>query len=362
MKRARFKIFTLILTIVFTAVFFASCSRNEDIVDVTIERGKFEKRIDYDDVDFKEFATIDGEPHGYMAIDSTIAKGDDQMAAVLHLMRVAEHNYSRAKNLARISIGGGEAQADKLTGKMEVRSLMIREGDKSYYQTVGRVYEGTPQSALGAAQILLDQGKRTYTINIDSDNEVTYKQEPKNKGTPTMTEVFPYASCDFNKGTLKTIPKGVVDPDEVDTTLKYKGEMINFNIYEDGAIKTEGLSVVYDGAKKLYTVEFELDLSDQDKRNLYTEKPRAGLRKSAGSDDLEYLKYKVKMELWDNGLLKTYSTEESWEATLIITSFLKPYGASDSKNTDYFSWDDDDCEIEEYVEEGIINLDWVPCN
>jgi len=353
MKRA-LKTFTMSLIIMFTMM-LASCHCNESVENVTVKYGKFEQRVDIDDVDFIEID--DGNPEtpvGYMAINTAIAQGSDQVQAVLHLMEVAEHNYYTAINCARISLGGGSALAAGLTGKMEVRSLYVREGDVSYSQTIGRVYEGDPQSLLGAAQLILDQGKRTYTINRNKANQIIYRQEPKNKGNPTMKTSFPYAECDFNKAKeIKIIDANSVDED--DFSLKYKGELTNFKI-NASTLKADSCSIVYNEDDELYTVVYEIDITNEDA----VERPRASLRKSSSSSNLEYLKYKVTMELWDNGLIKTYSTEEEWAGTLKLG--LSFEGASESKNTDYYSWDDDDCEIEEYVEDGIIDLDWVPNN
>lgn len=343
---------TIIAIIVVLSTFlYAACAKNEGVKEVNeIGRGNFAQRVDADDLSFD-----------VIPIDSTIAKGADQLAAVIYLMGIAESNYFNADYLAKVSLGGGSAIAAGLTGKMTVRSLSIREGDTSYSQSIGRVYEGDPQGLLGAAQMLLDQGKRTYTINCgDEDEEVSYRQEPKNKGNPAMTDTFPFATCNFAAADLETIDKEHPD-EENDFHLKYNGELTNFVISTD-SILPESYSVVFDDEKGCYTVIFEIDVRTQDSRNAYTDRPRASLRKSATSSDLEFKKYKVTMEMWDNGLIKTYSTEEEWEATLELTSFIKPNGASESKSTDYYSYDEDDCEIEDYVEEGFISLDWIPNN
>jgi hypothetical protein len=128
-------------------------------------------------------------------------------------------------------------------------------------------------------------------------------------------------------------------------------------ISEDSLLK-DSYTVVYNEDDDIYTVSFEIDVTTQDARDAYTERPRASLRKASTSNDLEYLKYKITIELWDNGTLKTFTTEEQWEATLILTSFAKPHGASQSESTDYFSWDKEDCLIDEYVKEGILSIDW----
>ena len=348
MKRTLIKTLTLLLIVVFGTMIFASCADNEDVGDVEIDRGKFARRIDADDLSFN-----------VMSINSAIAQGDDELGAILHLMEVAEHNYLNADYLARISLGGGKADAAGLKGKMAGRSFYLREYDKEYSQTIGRVYEGEPQQLLGAAQKLLDQAKRSYTINRgDLNNEVTYIQEPKSSGLPTMLEEFPYASCDYSKAKLKIINKDNRE-DEESFHLKHKGELTNFVISRE-SIVGDTYSISYNKSAKLYTAVFEIDLSTEEARNAFTERPRASLRKTAGSDDLEYIKYKVILELWDNGLIRTISTEESWEATLNLTSFAKPSGSSQSTNVDYYSWDDDDAEIEEYVKDGYICLEWIP--
>jgi hypothetical protein len=356
MKKSLLRTLTLALLVVVCVTMLAACPGNEVVVPVTLERGNFEQRMEIDDLEFKT-TEVDGLPSGYMAIDSDIAQGTDQLEAVLHLMAVAENNYYTADYLARYSDGGGSASAGPMMGKMTVRSLSIREADKSYYQTVGRIYEGDPEFLLGAAQLLLDQGKRTYTLNLGTPDEVTYRQEPKNKGNPAMTETFPFATCNFSKGKLETIDAEHPD-EENDFSLKYPGELTNFVISEESLLE-DSYSVVYDEEYGYYTVSFAVDTSlDDNGIELYGERPQASLRKSAGSDDLYHVYYRATFVIFDNGLLKTFQSEESWDATINIGGGI--HGASSSLNTDYYSWDPDDCEIEDYVEEGIIALDWVP--
>jgi hypothetical protein len=354
MRKSIAKILTSLLLMVFSAIFVYGCAKNENLENVNIDRGKFAKEIDEDDVEFVNINTKDGGPTGYMEIDEDTAQGSDTMAALLHLFTVAEHNYYRAKHVARISLGEGSASAeDILSGKMAVRSFMVRDGDRVYSQTVGRVYEGT-EALLSAARMVLDQGKRTLTVNFRTDNEITYKQEPKNSGDPDIqVEDFPYARCNFNKDKVKTIDKNT--PDEDDFSLKYKGELTNFKI-DSSTIVDGSYSVEYMDDDDIYKIVFEVDVAN-DKA---VERPRASLRKSANSDDLQYKKYKVIMELWDNGLIRTYKTEESWEGTLKLIGNKGLNGKSESTNVDYYSWDRDDANIDEYVKEGILSIDWIP--
>lgn len=349
----------LALIIVVCTVMLTACPGNEVVAPVTLDRGNFETKMDIDDLEFTT-TTVEGRPSGHMNIDTGIAQGADSVAAVLHLMDVAEHNYYTAKYLAKYSDGGGSATAVGMEGKMTVRSLSIREDDTSYYQTAGRVYEGDPQSLLGFAQALLDQGKRTYTINCGTDEEVTYKQEPKGKGKPAMTDSFPYATCDFSKGKIETFD--AANPDvENDFSLKYPGELTNYVVSADSLL-ADSYSVVYDEEFGIYTVSFAINTAAMDGEGfeLYGKQPQKSLRKSAGSEDLIHLYYRVSFEMFDNGLIKTYKSEESWDATLILAKGINAHGSSTSLSVDYFSWDPDDCEIDDYVEEGLISIDWIP--
>lgn len=352
MKKLIFKTLSIMIVAVFITVFFASCAKNEEVNDALVNRGNFATYIDASEVSF----TV-------TPVDPTIAQGSDELAAIIHLMTVADANYVNADYLARISLGGGSAStgagSTTMTGTMSVRSFNIREPGKTYDQSIGRVYEGDPQSLLPAAQALLNQGKRTLVMHRGEDNEIKYTQEPKNKGNPQMIDDFPYATLDFNKANVTSKLKSEEEPHDPDNPkyLKHPGELTNFVITAD-SILPESYSVEYDSDKKLYTAIFEIDLSDQAKRDAYTNIPRKDLRKDATSDDLEYQKYKVILKMWDNGLIQTYSTEEEWAATLKI-SFATLNGSSQSTNVVYYSWDRDDCKIDDYVEEGVIAIDWI---
>lgn len=331
MRKTRSLLLMLVLS--FILIFTTSCDPVV-VVPVDIDHGNYEKR--FDDVGFN-----------VMGIDATIAKGEDKIAAMEHLLLVAETNWDNADHVAKISSGSGEAYTGGMGGKMTVRSLYLRNNDSFYYQTAGRITEAEPAAGLSAAQAMLDQGRREYS----PDMVTFYQQEPGSKGTPTMTETFPYFTCDYTKKALQTFDE---EGWKQERNVKDKiGEFTSF-IFNGDTVKHDSVEVTYNETFKYYTLYFELNLEDETARDLATEFPRATLRKIANSNNIEYSLYKFTMEIWDNGLIRSIATEESWSGQISVW-IMTLNGSSASTNKDYFSWDPDDSSYEN----NNIDLSWI---
>jgi hypothetical protein len=333
------KFIALAVIVMLLAVgFLAGCKSEEEPPDINIE-GIGSYLTKFDDVSFDN-----------MPINASIVQGSDKVAAFMHIMEVATTNWERADYVAKISSGGGEAYTAGMGGKMKVRSRYIRNNDTFYYEIAGRIYEANPPAALDAAQGMLNQGRREYS----PDMETFYQQEPGNKGDPMMKEEFPFYSCDYSKGDLETFNK---EQWKEEKQVKEKiGEFTSF-VFNGDTVKD--IEIDYDDDEEYYTLKFALNLEDEEAREIATEFPRASLRKIADPKDeipedkkIQYKKYEYTMQIYDNGLIRTISTEESWEGLLKVWIF-ELEGSSQSKNTDYYSWDPEDCSLED------IDFDWI---
>ena len=300
----------------------------------TPERGEFDYRNynrRYDNVSF----TV-------TPIDAEIAGGND-VAAVLHLLSVANSNVIAANYLASASTGDGSAGSSLLdmNGTLEFGDIYIRDNGAFYSQSVARITEATsssPIDLLGFAQALLDQADRKYS----ADGETFYVQKVKGmSGESRMILDYPYGSAEFSEGAVEQFTLEQYKEEEY--VKEYYNELSNFVFAEDTILPDNVVITYVDG---LYTCNFEVNLVDIAARDKATEFSRANMREASDSDDLQYVLYKVTIEIYDNGLIKKYTKEESWEATLNLPLGLSPHGSSHSITSVFYSWDPDDCSFE----------------
>jgi len=326
------KILVLALVIMVLVTFVYGCDKEappEDVGDINY--GNYDKL--FDDVDFQ-----------VIAINEEIAQGTDKVAAFEHILEVAETNSKNATCYAKVSQGGGEAYTGGVGGSMNARSRYIKNDGGFYYEIAGHIYASEPAAALPFAQDMLDQGRREYS----RDMTTFYQQEPGGKGSPTMKTEFPYYTMSYPTDT--EIESFDVEGWKEERNIREIGEFTSFVFAED---TVKDIEVTYDEENEMYTLSFALNLEDETARNKATEFPRASLRKIAKSDDIEYSVYKYTMKIWENGLIRSISTEESWSGTISVW-ILTLEGSSTSTNIDYYSWDPEDCSLDD------IDLSWVP--
>lgn len=317
-------IIVIFVLMTFIMVMFVGCDNAIVIAPVELDYGNFEKR--YDDVDFD-----------LVSFDTAIINGADKVAALEHMLNVAITNYDNADHVAKIAMGSGEAFTGGMGGKMTVRSIYMRNDVSYYYQIAGLITEASPSEGLSAAQIMLNQERREYT----ADGVTFYQQEPtNNKGKPAMITDYPYMTCDYSKGTLQNFD---LEAFKVERNIKEDvGEFTSF-VFNGDTISEDTIEITFDEEFGIYTLKYSLNLADETARNTATEFPRTALREISNSDNIEYKKYDVTMEIWDSGLIRSYATDESWEGSITVW-VIHLDGSSTSYNKDYYSWDPDDCD------------------
>ena len=320
------RIIIIAIVIVFTASILSSCKP----ADEDIDRGAFEYRnygIRYDDVGFER-----------TPIDMEIAQGEDDIEAILHILDVIEANLIAADYLASASVGGGSASSSMfdMRGSLDFADIYCRDNGAFYSQSIARVTEASSSvsdSILGAAQAM-GQADRKYS----ADGETFYVQKVKgNKANAKMIRDYPFGTSTFNKGDLEKLSLSKYKEKEY-IRSDYR-ELTNFVINRD-TIKADTAEISYE--EGMFTLYFEIDLENKEARDTATEYARANMREASSSNDLEYAIYNVTIEVYDNGLIRKYTKEESWEATLKIL-FWSPHGASLSETSVYYSWDPADC-------------------
>lgn len=309
-----FSLVTICILLLILIVNFSACKKIE-INPIELDYGHYEMRYDAE--------------YQLMSLNSNIINDDNKSLAMEHILCVADTNLQNAPYISKITFAEGEAYTGGIGGKMIMRMLMLKHNNAFYYEAAGSLYEANPAAGLQAGKIFIDQASREYS----ADMETFYKQNPKYKGKPTMTDDFPYFSIDYRKAKLETM---TMDERE---DKDYFGKLTNF-VFNSNTVKHDSIAINYIEADGLYTLSFELNLEDEAARQEATQVPRDKLREQ-GSEDLEYVYYKYTMEIWDNGLIRTVTAEESWLGTIDVF-FLHLNGSSESVAKDYYSWDPSD--------------------
>ena len=320
-------IFLFLLTAVFitSAVAFSSVQAEGAAKDFSYRS----YGLRYDKVSFKN-----------RPVNSEIAAGNDSTAKVLHFLDIINYNLITADYLAAISVGGGTASSDLLNikGGLKYGHVYVRDRGRFYLQSVAKVTEATSSlniNLLSLTQNLLNSAERKYS----PDGKIFYLERVKGgHSNAKLLYSYTYGWADFRKGEHKVLNLAEYKAEEF--IYRDYRELNNFVLTPD-TIRRDSIRISYkDG---LYTFTFRVNLEDGVSRDKATKYARAHLREVSKSEDLEYILYKVTIEMWDNGMIRKYTKEESWKASLKLPLGIRPSGCSYSLTSVYYSWNPADC-------------------
>lgn len=221
----------------------------------------------------------------------------------------------RGEGTAAVKIWGMSA-----SGTMIVRGIKAQSGDEFYYQKAAPIMQCSSKTLQPTLEDMLNQQERVYTNGTNDFRATGTLKGPEAKILTEEEEIE-----------TETIPFVKVEiPDTINSydkeTFYYKGyylqdprEITNFNITADAIVLkplAEGekyieLVELEDGAK-YYLCRFSIDVTNES----CVETARRYLRDSAGSENLEYGYFNVKLEVWENGYLKQMHDDEEWHGTL----------------------------------------------
>ncbi|MGN0771219.1 MAG: hypothetical protein ACI4MI_01395 [Christensenellales bacterium] len=335
MKKIKILAVCLLVAMVFCLA-FTGCD-SEERENATIS-------LDYDDILVKPVAA---SAQGATAIDSskiTLSNDLTDDIAVLesaaYLFTLANENAHKVDFSASVSEGRGYADVSTggltLRGNMEVREFNCNEGASKFYEGFGQVMSGQNMtsgedigSILAAIRAILDYAERTYS----PDGTVFYKQRDMNvlKST-SISEFAPGTDQYLNWSEARKSKSHKYSATQwldegVGKVNKHYQDIDNANIQAQ-YISQAKISYNKEG---YYCCYFEvIPTSDALKLG------REGLRDSTGSKDLDYVYHHVTMEVWDCGLMRYYSTANSWEATILAFK-----GVSQNEYYRYFTYNKD---------------------
>ena len=281
-------------------------------------------------------------------------------------MIYAKANSNKINNTAQaitILQGKGSADAFGAIGSMAVRGIKVQADSEFYYQKAAPIVECEPDYLQPTLKAILQQQERVYTNGVDD-----FRYTGTLKGSEAkilldevenpMTATVPFIPVEVPR-------KGKINEAEDKATFYEKGyylqdprEITNFNILEDyillnddwndesnrpeGAtqeeesegktIKRIELCKTADG-DRFYVCRFSL-LIEGEGHDACVQTARKYLRDSANSTDLEYQRFDVRLEVWENGFFKMMHDEEIWAGTAEgvggLTAYIKSTGWCES--------------------------------
>lgn len=266
-----------------------------------------------------------------------------------YLYHLANTNAKNVNFAAFISEGKGIADVTSnglaLRGNMEVRDYYFKEGAAKYFETIGVVMSGENlsngkdiESLLGVVRNILNYAERNYT----ADGNTFYKQRDKVVDENTIKNFAPpqtdYVNWDKIKKTRKFDSESWRAEDKI---RNHYFEIDNADIQPQ---YLQNAKVTHNKKEGFYEVYYEVIPTSP-----ALELGRQSLRRSLGSDNMDYVYQKVAFSVWEDGVFRMYSTDNSWKAKILTFN-----GASKNHYYRYFTYN------REHVKRlAIPNVDWI---
>ena len=283
-------------------------------------------------------------------IDKTKMEKKDVTAA-LHLLDVVNKNLANADYFAFCSTGYGTARSSlmSMSGSLDYGVIYIKDGKSMYYQSAADVVEFNSSAGSRLSNLtqgLLDRAERKYS----PDGKTFYVQKVKgNKAKIKVLNKYPFSDADYNVGETQKLSLNEFKKQEY--VAANVNELTNMLFTKD-TILDKSVAINYSGG--IYRLAFTVDLSNNTLRDKATKYARGMLRDLVESNDLEFNHFRVNLEVWDNGLVRKFTREESWKGTINLPLNLKPEGISKSSAAIWYNWNPADCKIKDNK----IDLSW----
>ena len=261
---------------------------------------------------------------------------DAEIKAAISMIynKANDNKINHTENAVAVLRGEGSATLNYLglnpSGSMIVRGMKVQSGKEFYYQKAAPIMECSEPSLQSTLDKMLSQQERTYTDGVSQyygTGTLKGKKAKIQDVDDVETLTIPFILVDLPDAVTKFSRKGsfkeedtfynngfyLEDPREI-TNFRVTADAIVLKPLEEGQKYIE-LVTMEDGAK-YYVCRFSLDINNEN----CVEVARAYLRKSAESNDLQYLQFDVQMEVWDNGYLKKMHDDEQWTGSAVVGS------------------------------------------
>ena len=267
-----------------------------------------------------------------VAMSEGATKAQIKAAISMIYNKANDNKINHTESAVAVLRGEGSATLNYMglhpSGSMIVRGMKVQSGKEFYYQKAAPIMECSEPSLQSTLDKMLAQQERVYTDGV-SQYYGTGTLKGKKANIKNVDDVetltIPFILVNLPDAVNKYSKKGSYKEDDTFYNngfyLDDPREITNFRVTADAIVLKpldEGQSYIElvtmeDGAQ-YYLCRFSLDIENED----CIEVARAYLRKSAESDDLEYLQFDVQMEVWTNGYLKKMHDDEQWEGSAVV--------------------------------------------
>ncbi len=263
------------------------------------------------------------------------ADEDTVKKAIAMIYAKANNNkINNSPSAVAVLRGEGSATLDfgaqKPSGTMIVRGIKAQSGNEFYYQKGAAIIKCSIPPLQSTLEDVLNQQERLYSNGVD-DFRATYNSETgltTLKGADALISTDKVIELEYIPFLKMSVPAKTKYKTYTKKKLYEKAyylddprEITNFKITEDTIVLKE----LKEGEKYIelneeegyYTCRFSL-LVEGEGHDECVQNSRQYLRDSAGSDNLEYGKFDVTLEVWENGWLKRMRDEEIWQGTVSV--------------------------------------------
>lgn len=262
------------------------------------------------------------------------ADKDKIKATIAEMYQKANYNKIHCDQALAALRGEGHAaltvealgQTFEPSGGMIVRGIKVQSGKEFYYQKVAMVNDCSVKVplVLSIVKKKLNQQERAYTNGVDDFRLTGTLKDPDMK----ISDENEYETVPFLKGDL---PKKITYYDSYEGAngfrkngyyLEDPREITNFKIIKDYIVLGELMEgqqyIEYDEEKGYYTLRFSLAYDNDDCVQVARQYLRDSAQKDvpANEQDLQYGKFDIVMEVWENGYLKMMHDDEEWHGTV----------------------------------------------
>ena len=247
----------------------------------------------------------------------------DVLETISYLYNLANENLMAVDYYASIAFGKAQVLiGDKLDSYAYSREYIVKDGDVWFFQNY--TYDPTASKIV---KNIMESSEERYTSD---GGETIYKRHGGSESLKdSCIEEFltgsPIIYDKMAKSGKKHAPKIYTE----ETYNEFRHVRIRYDEIDNALITADTLvngKVTYNEEKGLYTIEFNVDISNESEA---LEKGRQNLS-AAGGTSVYYEKQHQVIEIWNSGLFCSYHTDNLWRGKFAMVV----YGSAN----DYQKW------------------------
>lgn len=258
--------------------------------------------------------------------------------SIEYIIRLSNQNLIDCDFFAAGSYGSGVATmtiaGEPIVGSMQTRDIRVFDNDTYYFDSYGLVVDGYIKKKNG--QRGKDVNEATFAVLAKALNFTERTYSPNNKdfylsknGTSDKDSLLKFP--DQNAIIYKKPKADKMSYDEyikkTYSRFDYKG--FTSDDYDTEKPITAGL-LTYNAETGIYYLEAEINCNDNTLKN-----SNDSMLANGAINKFKYAKKRVKIEIWECGLIRTYINQNLWEATIILN--IK--GSSENIYEQWFTYD-----------------------